>query len=170
MAPRGILKPPSVFPLEHELLGYEGERTAHIFICSMAITWPTHTRAEPRKTRSRSRSRDRRHADELVVVSNAHQRERLQSVHSSRTRARSRHRSKSRSRRHIRWSDPVAFVVSDGTGEQMRHTVLFPLLLPIRRAPFCSSEAGTVQDTNLCRSGRPRVGLHVGRVPFGDMS
>lgn len=25
MSPRGILKPPSVFPLEHELPGYEGE-------------------------------------------------------------------------------------------------------------------------------------------------
>ncbi|GAB1517357.1 hypothetical protein RhiTH_000403 [Rhizoctonia solani] len=143
MAPRGILKPPSVFPLEHELRGHEGERTPHIFICSMAVTWPTHTRAEPRKTRSRSRSRDRRHADEMAVVSNGYQRERLPSAHSSRLRARSRHRSKSRSRRHVRWSEPVAFVVSDGTDmlvQQLRHRrSSLPAILEDTRAIFRES-------------------------------
>ncbi|EUC67323.1 hypothetical protein RSOL_501460 [Rhizoctonia solani AG-3 Rhs1AP] len=110
MAPRGILKAPSVFPLEHEFPGYE----------------------EPRKTRSRSRSRDHRHADELAVVS-----------HGSRTRARSRHRSKSRSRRHIRWSEPIAFVVSDGRDtlvQELRHRrSSLPAILEDTRALFRES-------------------------------
>ncbi|CAE6427109.1 unnamed protein product [Rhizoctonia solani] len=115
MAPRGILKAPSVFPLEHEFPGYE----------------------EPRKTRSRSRSRDHRHADELAVVSHGHH------EHSSRTRARSRHRSKSRSRRHIRWSEPIAFVVSDGSDvlvQQLRHRrSSLPAILEDTRALFRES-------------------------------
>ncbi|CAE6462871.1 unnamed protein product [Rhizoctonia solani] len=122
MAPRGILKPASVFPLEHELPDYE----------------------EPRKTRSRSRSRDRRHAGgELVLVSNGHHHERPTNVHSSRLRSRSRHRSKSRSRRHVRWTEPVARVVSDGRDglvQQLRHRrSSLPSILEDTRALFRES-------------------------------
>lgn len=115
MSPRGILKSPSVFPLEHELPGHEGD----IISCTLSITWPTHTHLESRRARSRSRSRDHLRADEtLQLTPNTHHRERHGGSQSSRRSAHSRRHSKSRSRRHVKWSDPVAFVVSDGTGRQ----------------------------------------------------
>ena len=123
MSPRGILKAPSVFPLEHELPGYE----------------------EPRRNRSRSRSRDPRHADEalhVVTPSSKYSRERHTSTHKRRDQ--SRRRSKSRSRRHVRWTDPVAYVVSDGTDalalRQLRHRrSSLPSILEDTRTAFRES-------------------------------
>ncbi|KAG9101446.1 hypothetical protein FS749_006950 [Ceratobasidium sp. UAMH 11750] len=98
MTLRGILKSPTAFPLEHEFRSRE---------------------VEPR---TRSRSRDR-HADEALhlVGSALHREKSTTSSHSSRRTTRSRRRSQSRPRRHVRWSDPIEFVVSDGKDMLLRH-------------------------------------------------